>query len=50
MMDVQAGNKLIEFAREQWSEANKKISMILGERDKIDSHLFKMIKTKKCKP
>ena len=35
MMEVQAGNKLIEFGRQQQSEAHKKLSDIAGERDKI---------------
>ena len=36
MMEVQAGNKLTEFGRQQQSEANKKLSEITGERNKID--------------
>ena len=50
MMEVQAGNKLIEFGRQQQSEANKKLSEISDERDKIESQLFKISKAKKSKP
>ena len=46
MIEVQAGNKPVECGREQQSEANKKLSEILGERDKIESRLFKVNKTK----
>ena len=35
-MEVQAGNKLTEFGRQQQSEANKKLSVNSGERDKIE--------------
>ena len=35
-----------EFGRQQQSEANKKLSEISGERDKIVSQLFKIGKTK----
>ena len=50
MMEAHAGNKLIKFGRQQQCEANKKLSDISGETDKIESHLFKIIKAKKSKP
>ena len=50
MMKVQAGNKLIEFGRQQQCEANKKLSDISGETDKIESQLFIISKAKKSKP
>ena len=40
MKEVQAGNTLTNFGRQQQSEANKKLSEILGERDKIESQLL----------
>ena len=36
MMEVQAGNELIEFGRQQQCEANKKQSDISMEREKIE--------------
>ena len=50
MMKAQAGNKLREFGRQQQCEANKKLSEISGERDKIESQLFKISKAQKSKP
>ena len=50
MMEGQAGNKLIEFGRQQQCEANKKLSEISRERDKVESQLFKVSKTRKFKP
>ena len=50
MMEVQAGNKLIEFGRQQQCEATKWLSEISGERNKIESWLFKISKAKKSKP
>ena len=46
MMEVQAGNKLIKFGRQQQCKANKRLSEISGERDKIKSQLFKISKAK----
>ena len=50
MMEVQTGNKLREFGRQQQCKANKNLSEILGERDKIGSQIFKISKAKKSKP
>ena len=44
MMEVQAGNKLIEIGRQQQSEGNKKQSEISGEREKNEIQLFKISK------
>ena len=49
-MEVMAGKKLIEFGRQQQSKSNKKLSEISGERDNIESQLFKISKIKKSKP
>ena len=36
IMEVQDGNKVMEFGRQQQSEVNKKLFEISGERDKIE--------------
>ena len=49
MIEVQAENKLIEFGRHQQCGASKNLCEISGERDKIESQLFKSSKSKKSK-
>ena len=44
---VQAENKLIEFERQQLSEAIEKLSEISGEKDKIWVSYLKLAKLKK---
>ena len=44
MMEIEAGNKLIEFGRQ------KLVSDISQERDQVESELFKFTQIKKFKP
>ena len=49
MMEVEAGQKLIEFGIGKQGEANKRLKDISEERNKIENELFKIKETKKCK-
>ena len=41
ILEVQAQSKVTKFERQQQPEANRKCTEISGERDKIESQLFK---------
>ena len=47
MMEVEAGNKLLEFEREKQSQADKRISEALDEIKNVKSQLFKIGKDQK---
>ena len=49
MMEVAAGQKLIEFGSGKQGETNKRLKDISEERNKIKNELFKIKETKKCK-
>ena len=49
MMEVEAGQKLIEFGSGKQGEANERLKDISEERNKIENELFKIKETKKCK-
>ena len=49
MMEVEAGQKLIEFGNGKQGEANNRLKDIPEERNKIENELFKIKETKKCK-
>ena len=49
MMEVEPGQKLIEFGSGKQVEANKRLKDISEERNKIENELFKIKETKKCK-
>ena len=49
MMEVEAGNKLAEFGRQRQSQADKRITEVLDEINKVESQLFKIGKDKKLK-
>ena len=42
MIEVEAGNKLIEFGRQKQAEASKRQYDIPQERDQVDNELFKL--------
>ena len=49
MMEVEAGQKLIEFGSGKQGEVNKRLKDISEERNKIENELFKIKETNKCK-
>ena len=49
MMEVEAGQKLIEFGREKQMDAKKRLNETSEERDRIEAELFKIKDSKKLK-
>ena len=49
IIEVEAGEKLIEFGREKQMEAKKKLNETSEERDRIEAELFKIKDSKKLK-
>ena len=49
MMELEAGQKLIEFGSGKQGETNKRLKDISEERNKIENKLFQIKETKKHK-
>ena len=49
MIEVEAGQKLIEFGSGKHGEANKRLKDTSEEKNKIENELFKIKETEKCK-